>query len=363
MHPVLIQIGDTKLIHTFGVMVLLGVLAGIYVMRRTATEQGIDPEDVGSLGVEVFLAGLVGSRLMFVFMNLDYYADKPAYSPFNLREGGLVWYGGFLFGLPMAMWRVRSYGFPIARLTDIMAPTLILGLGIGRIGCLMAGDDFGLEWTPDMWWPEALTVTFTSPDALLPDAFRNKALLPSQPFMCIGCLAIFGILRAVRKKVERRPGTLSAMLFALYPIHRFLVEFTRGDEIRGFVDADIPVLGGLSTSQAISVLLFPPAMLALIYFLTRPEGPPLEPIPKPGEEGEKAKAADAEARPPKDIKLQPKPAREPEPEAKPEPAETAKPDEAKADDPEPEAKPDEAKPADDEGDEPTQPAEEPAEHA
>ena len=71
MHPVLVWFGDKPLIHTFGLMVLLGVLAALWFGRRDAARVGFNPEDVVSLGVETFLAGLIGSRILFVWQNWD----------------------------------------------------------------------------------------------------------------------------------------------------------------------------------------------------------------------------------------------------------------------------------------------------
>lgn len=276
MHPILI--GP---IHTFGVMVLLGVLAGLWWVRREAPRLKLDPEEVASLAVEVFLAGLIGSRLQFVLHNWDLYAERGWWRVLAIWEGGLVWYGGFIAATVVAIWRMRHYRFPILRTCDLLAPATMIGLGIGRIGCLMAGDDHGrmilledqaqqvLATKGPGWWelhnPVVMdhipwyALTFTDENALVGPGYLGVPLLPSQPLMTIKCLTIAGLLIALRRPLMRAPGALAAMLFVLYPIGRFLIEFTRGDLVRGVYS-----IGGvtLSTSQLISLLVLPPALLA-----------------------------------------------------------------------------------------------------
>ena len=284
LHPVLIEIGGTPIIHTFGVMVLLGVMLGLFVIKRDAPRVGLDPEELVSLSVEVFLAGLIGSRMFFVFHNWDMYSAPEVewWQPFNIRSGGLVWYGGMLAGLPVAFWRAKAYRMPLLKVCDVLAGPVILGLAIGRIGCLMAGDDHGRIAEEATWY----TLTFTDPKALMDPDYLGKPLLPSQPLMFLGCMIVFGILHALRRPLQHKPGAVAALLFVLYPIHRFLIEFTRGDKVRGRLAEDVPLLGGMSTSQAISVPMVILGLIVFAYMLWRPVSPEelAAPAPKPESE-------------------------------------------------------------------------------
>jgi phosphatidylglycerol---prolipoprotein diacylglyceryl transferase len=304
VHPVLI--GP---LHTFGVMVLLGVLAGLWWIRHDAPRLRLDPEDTASLTVEIFLAGLIGSRIMFVMQNWEAYAENGWWNVFAIWKGGLVWYGGLLAALPAAVWRMRRYGFPVLRTCDLITPGTMLGLGIGRIGCLMAGDDhgrmiieeskrqafttslpgellagtYGGQWQQkalQLGGPEAAgawlaqhdpffvdqipwyALTFNDPEALVGPGYRGVPLLPSQPLMTLGCMTLFVILVLLRKPLTRAPGTLTALLFVLYPIERYLVEMSRGDMVRGHLPEGIPLIGGMSTSQAISAIILPVGVIA-----------------------------------------------------------------------------------------------------
>lgn len=272
MFPILFEWPFT--LHTFGVMVLLGAIAALQWVKRECIRLGLDHEQVGSLAVEVFLAGLVGSRVLFVLINWDSYMEMPWYQPLNLRQGGLVWYGGPIAAIPVALWRMKVYKVQKLVISDIFAISMVLGHAIGRIGCLMAGDDYGKPWHEGMWWPEWATVTFTHEKALLPDELKGVALLPSQPLMSLGKFTIFGVLLAVRTRLLPHPGALAALYFLLYSIERSLIELTRGDD-KARVMWETPI-GTLATSQLISLAAFPLALGLFVYFwrLRPPVTPP-----------------------------------------------------------------------------------------
>ena len=127
-------------------------------------------------------------------------------------------------------------------------PAIALGQAIGRIGCLMAGDDYGRPTR--MPW----AVTFTDPDAAsIGGAPLGVPLHPVQVYESIVCAGLFVVLiRLLRRK--RFDGEVILAYTALYAIARFALEFYRGDADRGFV------VGWLSTSQFISAIVGPTAM-------------------------------------------------------------------------------------------------------
>lgn len=252
-------------LHTFGLMVLLGAVAAMQWVKYESKRRGLNDEEIVGIAIEIFLAGLLGTRVLFVLQNWDFFADKSWLSVINLREGGLVWYGGPLTALPVIYLRLRNYPVHPLVICDIWAPGLAIGHAIGRLGCFFAGDDYGKKWH-EAWY----TVTFTSPDALLPDDFRGIPLLPSQPAMFLGVFTIFCTLVLIRKRIAHKPAALPALYFTLYPIHRFVIEqFFRGDA--GAKTYMVPLLGEMRTSAIISIVLFPLGLAAFIYFMRRPD--------------------------------------------------------------------------------------------
>ena len=135
---------------------------------------------------------------------------------------------------------------------DICAPAIALGQAIGRIGCLMAGDDYGRPTT--MPW----AVTFTDPTAAtLGGAPLGVPLHPVQAYESVFCLLLFiCLVRLLRRK--RFDGEVILAYTLVYATARFILEFFRGDVDRGFV------LGWLSTSQFIAAILGPVAVALLV---------------------------------------------------------------------------------------------------
>lgn len=289
-------------IHTFGPLVALGSFLAILYLRREGLRRGFDPEILTGLAVEVLLVGVVGSRILFIAVTPEAFTHNPNASAFYnwfvqyvaLWNGGLVWYGGLVPAAAFALWRARKLGLPFRTMGDVFAPAVMLGLAIGRVGCLMAGDDHG-KLSPDglpHWW----TLTFTDPKALVAPNLLNKPLWPSQPLMGIGAFTIFLVTHAVQKRFQTRPLAVMYLMMTLYPIHRFLVEFTRGDSVRKFLlvyERDVmgnPV-DGLSTSQTISIPLAALMFVLLVRKLRAPEEQVELPSPQSAARGDAPDAA------------------------------------------------------------------------
>lgn len=279
MHPILIDLGKFK-VHTFGFIVAIGVITAALLCRREARRRGLDAELVLDLAVKTALIGFLGSRLLFVAINWDEYGRAPL-EILKFWKGGLVWYGGFITAFLYALWSFKRKQLPIGVCADIFAPAVILGLAIGRVGCLMAGDDHGkiVHVPPGQqapWWtltfPDPPPIGYTTdgrpvhgPDAPLMDPdYRGKPLWPAQPLMTLGDLAIFGILMSLRKRLAAKPGAIAALLLVLYPIKRLGIEQIRGDAARKFLIPDI-----ISTSTAISVPILIIGIAAFLYILRR----------------------------------------------------------------------------------------------
>ncbi len=295
MHPILLEIGKLK-VHTFGFIVAIGVIIAALLCRREARRRGLDAELVLDLAVKTALIGFLGSRMLFVAINWDEYGRAPI-EILKFWKGGLVWYGGFITAFFYALRAFKRKQLPVGICADIFAPAVILGLAIGRVGCLMAGDDHGkiVHVPPGQeapWWtltfPDPPPIGYTveghpvdGPTAPLMDrAFRGKPLWPAQPLMTLGDLAIFGILWSLRKRLAPRPGAIAALLLVLYPIKRLFIEQIRGDAARKFLIPDV-----ISTSTAISIPILIIGIAAFLYILKRPAA-----------EAEPAKVAIAPAR-------------------------------------------------------------------
>jgi phosphatidylglycerol---prolipoprotein diacylglyceryl transferase len=270
MHPVLFTIpaftllgrlvGPVRL-HTYGVLLAIAFLAGLWIANRQARKVGLDPARITDMAVYVLIGGLVGAKLMLVLVEYKYYLQNPA-ELWTIFQSGGVFYGGLLGALPVAWWYARRHGLDGWRTADVLAPGVAIGQAIGRLGCFAAGCCYGKVCSRP--W----AVTFHDPYASRAVGTPIEvALHPTQLYESGAVLIIFlGLLwLAGRKKFN---GQVALVYLALYAVTRFVIEFYRGDAVRG------TVFGGvMSTSQFIAVLVAL-AALGLYPFLMRRRASP-----------------------------------------------------------------------------------------
>ncbi|PIE70758.1 MAG: prolipoprotein diacylglyceryl transferase [Deltaproteobacteria bacterium] len=255
MHPVLFSLGPVTL-HTYGLFVALGFLAGIFWTRLEAVWRGQEPEPILDLAFIVLLAAIAGARLFYVIIYPEQFADDLL-SIFMIWNGGLVFYGGFVTAL-IAVWiYLKKKEMPVWEVGDILAPGLALGHGIGRMGCFFAGCCYGK--TCDLPW----AVQFADPMSLAP---TGMLLHPSQLYSVLGNLLLFVLLLSL-KRFMRFSGQLFWIYVGLYGLMRSFLERFRGDP-RGDV-----VWGLLSVSQFIGLLLFV-FSLSMLLVLSRKRNAP-----------------------------------------------------------------------------------------
>ena len=124
MHPVLVRFGPLT-IHTYGVLVAAAFLLGLALAVKQAKREGIPQERIVDIGFYVLVGAIVGSRLFFVAVNADHYLKHPL-DIFKIWEGGLVFYGGLIFALPLAIWYIRKHHLDTWRMGPWLGPTWIL---------------------------------------------------------------------------------------------------------------------------------------------------------------------------------------------------------------------------------------------
>ncbi|MEW6382219.1 MAG: prolipoprotein diacylglyceryl transferase [bacterium] len=245
MHPILFKLGPVT-IYTYGFFIALAFIAGILWASREARQLGENPERIMDLGFFITLAAIIGSRILFIFLNIQEYLEHPG-NIVKIWEGGLVFYGGLIASILTGLFYLKKHRLRVWKYADILAPAIALGQGIGRIGCLMAGCCYGKE-TSCPW-----AIRFTDPHSL---AVLNVPLHPTQIYEAVGALLIFGLLLGLRKK-KSFEGQIFWTYIALYSALRFVIEFFRGDEVRAFF------WHTLSLTQVIGIALF----LSSLYML------------------------------------------------------------------------------------------------
>jgi len=255
MFPEALQIGPLSL-HTYGIMVALGILCGVLLAEFLWRRQGGEPGKVVDLSFMVVLSGLIGARIVFVLVNLDYYLGNPL-EIIMIWKGGLVFFGALFGGILGLIAAVRLYQVPFWATMDAVAPGMAFGHALGRLGCFSAGCCFGEPTTA--WW----AVTFTDPRCLATDVL-NTPVHPVQLYSAFALLVLtaFLVWKHSRKRFD---GQILALYMGIYSVFRFAVEFFRSD-YRGGVD-----FAGtfLSTSQIFALALLPVAVLIYGYCMHR----------------------------------------------------------------------------------------------
>ncbi len=256
MCPKLLEIGPFTL-HTYGVMLTLAILASIYMAAYLGQKEGIHKKHVWDLGFVVIISAIIGSKLLLVLTSLDYYLDDLSrlFSIEFLRAGG-VFYGGLLGAVAGCyIFSRKNPSVSFLKFADIAAPAIPLGQAIGRIGCFSAGCCWGSH--SDLPW--AVTFSSTYAHNLIGVPLHNS-LHPVQLYESLSWLILFFILWMVlRKKIFHVSGQLFCVYLISFGIIRFILEFFRGDTVRG-----IYFNGMISTSQAISLLVVPAALVLFI---------------------------------------------------------------------------------------------------
>lgn len=248
MHPILIDLGRLQ-IRSYGFMLAISFLLGIYLAGRRAKRFGIEPQKILDLSVLIILAAVVGSRLLYVVFHLQQYSNPL--DVFALWQGGATFYGGFLLALAVSYWWLRRHRLGFLNVADVMAPSIALGLVFTRIGCLLSGccfgkpttEPWGLVFPPDSPAGAAAAIVASQ------RGVAHVALHPTQAYASIAGLIIFAILMLSEPRLRGRGSTFGLFL-VLYGVDRFTVDFFR------YYEANARVLMGLTFNQVISVVLF-----------------------------------------------------------------------------------------------------------
>ena len=262
MFPIAFHIGNIT-ITWYGVLVAAGFLVAVRRAIVAARRNGLSGEMVERLSFWMIAAAVVGSRLAYVLTDLETYVGSPALV-FNPREGGLVFLGGLVAAVAVAVLYVRRQRLSLPRYADVMLPTVALGHAFGRIGCFAVGCCYGRE-TASLPW--AVRFPASSWEQVAP---VGVPLHPVQLYEAAVNLAIFILLAWWWYPRRRFDGQVALLYLILYSFSRIVLEWFRGDDARGFVFGQ--QLGSLvSTSQATSVVIGVGAVAG--YFLIRGRQP------------------------------------------------------------------------------------------
>ena len=250
MYPRLLELGPIT-VYTYGVLLAAAYLLGLKLAMVRARSRGLDQTRVLDLGIYIIISALVGAKLLLLITDFKSFTADPRELLTLARSGG-VFYGGLIVAVIVALWYIRRVGLPLWTTCDVFAPGIALGHVVGRFGCLFAGCCYGKPTTRP--WGITFTDPFAAANVGTP---LGVALHPTQLYEAGAELLILIVLLVTERKGRPFPGRTFWLYMLLYAISRFIIEFYRGDD-RGTV-------GMFSTSQFISIVLAPLAIVMLVY--------------------------------------------------------------------------------------------------
>lgn len=238
MYPTLFTLFGVP-IQSYGVSKVLAAMAAIFLLGREFRRLGWDKAVATNLVVATTVAGFLGAKLYY----LAEHADNL--TPHDFGGSGFTWYGGFLAGLVAFVVMARRHDLPLGRLAAASVVPMSVAYGIGRLGCLLAGD--GTYGTPtDLPWGMAF------PNGAVP---TMVPVHPTPLYEALAAFAIAGVLWSVRRRWH--PATIVGLYAVLTGLARLLVEFVRVND---------EVLVGLTQPQLWSIAL----VIAGAVLLARP---------------------------------------------------------------------------------------------
>jgi phosphatidylglycerol:prolipoprotein diacylglycerol transferase len=236
-------------------MIAIAFLVAIYTAARRADKRGVPSQTIFDLGLYLLISAVVGARIFHVLQHRDSY--ESFIDIIGIWQGGLsglAFYGGFILALIVGILYLRMKKLPVAEVLDIIAPSMILGVSIGRIGCFLAGCCFGK--------PTSLPWGVTFPE----ESFAwiemgSQKIHPTQLYSVVSLFSIFIILLILQRRMKFS-GQLFLLSVLMYSIHRLLIDFLR------YYTPDERI-GSLATSQVMSIIAGTGVLMVIIVLTVR----------------------------------------------------------------------------------------------
>jgi len=244
VYPFTLHLGPIA-VTGFGLMMMVAFLMSGWAIQMELRRRALNEEYAADIVIGAVVGGLIGAKLWYVALT--------GASPFE--RGGFVWYGGFLGGAAGVILAGVRRRVPLRLTAEVCAPALALGYALGRVGCFLVQDDYGIPTTLPwgMKFPQGLPATTVANLSQLhvtfpagADPAAVVAVHPTEIYETAVMLLVFAWLWRHRDH-RHATGWLFAVYLVCAALERFLIEFIRAKDDR--------VLGAFTVAQATSVAL------------------------------------------------------------------------------------------------------------
>ena len=223
-------------------MLAIAIIVCAFLLQKDARRVGISAEVIADLVFWSVLSGIIGSRIFFILLNLQFFAENPK-EVIMLQNGGLAWQGGLILGTAATLFFIKLKSLNPAKIADLVAPYLALGQAIGRLGCFLNGCCYGKAVSWGLFFP-----------------VHGAHLHPVQLYTSFDLLIIFFILKKYQR-LERNSGETFVLYLILASLERFCMEFLRADHVQVWL--------GLSIFQIVSITIFAAATYVILLIRSR----------------------------------------------------------------------------------------------
>jgi phosphatidylglycerol:prolipoprotein diacylglycerol transferase len=257
--PIIFEIGPIT-VRWYGLLIALAILIGVTLSQYLAKRRGVKPELLGDLAIWLLLAAIPSARIYYVLFEWQEYAQRPE-DIIAIWKGGIAIHGAIIGGAIAAIVFARLNRVSFWQLSDLVAPSLILGQAIGRWGNFFNSEAFGRP--TDVAWKLYIPPTRRPPEYLNYDYFHPTFLYESLWNLAVFALLIYLFFWGLKYKDRLKIGTLTFVYLISYSIGRFWIEALRTDSL---------MLGYLRIAQIVSLgaIAFGLLGLAWLYWLKRP---------------------------------------------------------------------------------------------
>jgi prolipoprotein diacylglyceryl transferase len=245
MRPVLGSIpspssGNLGPFHMYGVILAVGVLAGVYIAEHRWRRRGYPKDGIYDISFWVVIWGVVGARLYHVITDYQLFEHDP-WRAFQIWRGGLGIWGAVIGGAIAVIVVTHRRHLPTLVVMDCMAPGIVLAQALGRWGNYFNQELFGRPTT----LPWGLEISLPHRPA---GYTRYTTFQPTFLYESLACLAIFGVLLLVEHRRRLKFGQTFALYVALYTFARFFFENMRIDPAHE--------IAGMRLNAWVSILVF-----------------------------------------------------------------------------------------------------------
>jgi len=251
MHPTLFHIGPLA-VRTYGFLLTLAFILGIWFSAKRAKKLGNNIDWIPDLSLIILIAAIVGSRFFYVIRHLEEFKGhpwdmiNPIQSSGEIGIGGLSMFGGLILAIIGSIIYLRLKKLNVQKIADVLAPSVMLGLGVARIGCYLNGCCFGLP-------TQSFLGVIFPPNSPAGYFYPDTPIFPIQLVASLMGFLIFGILLFV-EKFKKFDGFTFWLMLAFYSVGRFIIDFFRDYE-ESMIFARIGEVN-FSMNQALTVLIF-----------------------------------------------------------------------------------------------------------